>query len=177
LHRTLAEAADPLMLFNRVAIARLLIWRGRLDEALVKIQKLGEVDPDGLLYHFIRARYLLARSDLQGCLKELKRCEEVTPGTRSKPVIRALYCALAGDKEQARTLLRDKETLPEFPPTRWGMLWAYCELGDPDECFRWLEEAVASHSIAFQSLRLDPLFEQVRADPRFQTLLKKMNLA
>jgi adenylate cyclase len=175
--RAMAEAADPLWPRNLAQLAHLLIWLGRLDEAFVKIQKLGEVQPDGLGYHVALARYHLARSDLERSLKENQRVEELQTEPRWKPIVRALRYALSGEKEQARALLRHEETLPEFHPADPIRVWIYAELGDLDDCFRLLEKAVRGHDVPFQQIRLDPRLEHLRRDPRFQTLLKKMNLA
>ena len=168
---SLAEGADPLSPGNLHCAAWLLVWLGRLDEALVKIQRLGEVGPDGELYHAALAFHHLARSDLQGCLKELNRYEEVASEPRWKPIVRALHYALSGEKERARTLLRIEETLPVLPGFNRTIVWAYCELGDLDECFRWIEKGVW-----FGQIRLDPRLERIRNDPRFPALLRKMNL-
>jgi len=168
----LAEAADPLWPNNFYCQAFLLIWLGKLDQAFVKVQKLGELQPDYPEYPFLRAGYYLARSDLEGCLKELQQYEDAEQKPWWKPVIRALRCALSGEREQARALLRHAESLPEFPGTKPAIVWVYCELGDLDECFRLLEKGVP-----FQQIRLDPRLEPLRRDPRFHVLLKKMNLA
>jgi adenylate cyclase len=177
LEHTLAEEADPLWPLNLFQMALLLIWLGRPDEALVKIQKLNELEPSGQLYHNALARYYLARSDLEQCLKEIQRVEELQPEPRWKPIIRAFYYTLSGEKEQAKALLTQEETLPGFLPADWAIVWVYAELGDLDACFRRLEKAIRIHNPPFQQIRLDPRFEHVRGDPRFQVLLKKMNLA
>jgi adenylate cyclase len=168
----LAEAADPLWPNNFYCQAFLLIWLGKLDQALGKVQKLGELQPDYPEYPFLLAGYYLARSDLEGCLKQLQRYEDAEQKPWWKPVIGALRCALSGEKEQARALLRHAESLPEFPGTKPAIVWVYCELGDLDQCFRWMEQGVP-----FQQIRLDPRLEPLRRDARFQVLLRKKNLA
>lgn len=173
----LAEAADPLSIRFLTSSALLLIWLGRLDEAAIKIQKLSELQPEGTSYRSTLARYHLARADLKQCLSEMHQLEERIPEPRFVPVMRALAHALSGEEEKARTLLRNEGTLPRFHPTDWLVVWAYAELGDLDDCFRLLEKAVHHHDIPFQAVRLDPRFENLRNDARFQALLGKMNLA
>jgi adenylate cyclase len=173
----LAEGADPLSPRNLYNPAELLAWLGRFDEALVKIQRLGELDHLGLLYHVALTRYHLARSDLEGFLKEQQRSVEVFPDPRWKGVFRAWYYALSGEKEQSRALLMQEDTLPEFPQIAWAVAWGYAELADLDECFRWLERAFEKHLLPIYAFRLDPRREDVRSDPRFPVLLKRMNLA
>ena len=174
---TLAEATDPLWPLNLFNFALLLIRLGRLDEALVRIQRLGEVEPDGVMYHSAQVQYCLAQPDLEQCLKEIRRLEDLQTDPRDKQRERAFYYALAGEKEKARALLRHDETLPDRPHRAQNIARIYAELGDLDECFRWLEKAIGTHNIAFQGWRLDRRLEHVRSDPRFQLLLKRMNLA
>ena len=174
---TLAEAADPLWLDNLRNFAPALIWLGRLDEALLKIQKIGKLQPDGRSFHGALATYYLARSDLAQCLHELERSEELEVEPRYKPMLRAMYYALSSEKEKARALLKREETLPEFGQISTFIAQTYAELGDLDECFGWLDKAFLAHNLPIAGFRLSPRLEHVRSDPRFQVLLKKMNLA
>lgn len=168
----LAEAADPLSPFNLYCSTWLSIWLGRLDEAFVKIQKLDELQRDAPGTHLLHARYHLSRSNLAGCLAELTRWGEGITDPRLQEVARALYFALSGEKERSRDLLRRVETLPEFSESRVWVVWAYCELGDLDGCYRW-----AHRGVSFNPIRLDPRLEPMRKDPRFPMLLKQRNLA
>jgi len=174
---TLAEQADPLWVLNLYHFAHLLIWIGRLDEALAKIRKIGELDPEGSGYHGCLFSYHLARSDREAALQEIRRYEELHPEPREKEVLQAAYYAVSGEKEQAIALLRHEETLPDRPQGAQHVAQVYASLGDLDECFRWLAKAIGSHYITLQPWRLDPRLEPVRNDPRFPSLLKKMNLA
>jgi len=174
---TLAEGADPLWLANLGQLAMLLTWLGRFDEALVKLQRIGELAPSWPFYHGVLAMYCLARSDREQGLKELNQFVELSPNPRAKAAVRALSHALSGEKEQAIALLQHEETLPESPDTDWVVARAYALLGDLDGCFRVLEKMVKYRYLSFQQWRLDPRLEHVRRDPRFQGLLKKMNLS
>ena len=174
---TLAEQADPLWILNLFHFAHLLIWLGRLDEALAKIRKLGELEPGGVGYHGCLSSYYLARSDLEGALEEFRQAEALHPEPRDKQVMQAVYYAMSGEKGQARALLRTEETLPDRPHWAQNIAEAYALLGDLDECFHWLEKAIGTHYITLQPWRLDPRLKNVRGDPRFQAILKKMKLA
>jgi adenylate cyclase len=173
----LAEAADPFWPLNLRSLAELLIWLSRLDEALVKIQKVSELEPSGHQNHAVLAEYYFARSDLDRSLKEIRQIEELEPNPRRKPGWRSLYYVYSGEKEKARALLREEEVSPESPwsPAIFAMVYAL--LGDLDDCFRWLEKAIEIHSLPLQSIRLNPQYENIRSDPRFQLMLKKVNLA
>ncbi len=50
----------------------------------------------------------------------------------------------------------------------------YIGLGEIDEAFQWLEKAREEQSV-WLYLRIDPRYDPLRSDPRFQDLLRRMN--
>jgi TolB-like protein/tetratricopeptide (TPR) repeat protein len=174
---TLAEQADPLSAMNLFLLARLLAWLGRPDEALVKVHKLGEIAPNTGEYHLSLGWYHESRSDYSNYLKENLRAEEFEEDPGQDPITRAFLHAVAGEREQARAILGRLESAPVEPRFIWQLARIYAELGDLDGCFRWLEMGVSRHALSLGNFRFNPRLARVREDPRFQTLLKKMNLA
>jgi hypothetical protein len=53
----------------------------------------------------------------------------------------------------------------------------YIALGDTESAFSSLEKAYSVHDLQLQYLKVDPDFDPVRADPRFQDLLRRVGLA
>jgi hypothetical protein len=53
----------------------------------------------------------------------------------------------------------------------------YLGLGDKDEAFAWLERVYSQHSNVLTTLKVDPHFDPLRSDPRFQDLLRRVGLA
>ena len=173
----LAEATDPFSSKNLFQLSCLLLWLGRLEEAFEKIQKLGELAPSGRGYHNVLARYYLAKSEPARALPEIRKVEEEAADPRLKNAMRALYHTAAGEREKAVEILRAEDNRPLFSPTAWILGWIYAELGDLENCFRWLEKARVGRNLPLQQFRLDPRLEHVRKDPRFRELLSKLNLA
>jgi len=52
----------------------------------------------------------------------------------------------------------------------------YTHLGDKDQAMRWLEESYEKHEFFLTFLTVAPAFDPFRDDPRFQDLLRRMNL-
>ena len=50
-------------------------------------------------------------------------------------------------------------------------------LGDYDEAFAWFERAYQEKSASLQYLKVYPLFDPVRKDPRFADLVRRVGLA
>lgn len=52
---------------------------------------------------------------------------------------------------------------------------AYVGLDEKDQSIAWLQKAEAAHSVSLNSLKVEPLFDPLRTDPRFQHILRQMN--
>jgi len=53
----------------------------------------------------------------------------------------------------------------------------YLGLGDKERALEWLGKAVEERSAGVSWLKVVPLFDPLRSDPRFTDLLRRMNLA
>ncbi|MGA8493226.1 MAG: hypothetical protein WB711_22585 [Terriglobales bacterium] len=54
---------------------------------------------------------------------------------------------------------------------------AYIGLGNIDQAVRWLEKAHSEHSSSLTALKVDPTYDPLRGDSRFQKLLRQIGLA
>ena len=86
-----------------------------------------------------------------------------------------LLYALAGRRAEALEELRILEELAEeryIPPLAFAEIHA--GLGDKDEAFTWLDRAIKERDCHVVFLRSSPTFDELRADPRFQDLLRRI---
>ena len=58
----------------------------------------------------------------------------------------------------------------------YGIAQFYCDLGDKEHAFEWLNTAYQEHDSNLASLSVDFVFDSVRDDPRYTDLLKRMGL-
>ena len=52
----------------------------------------------------------------------------------------------------------------------------YLGLGEKDKALNWLEKCYDEQDIVCWYLKVDPLYDGIRNEPRFQALLKKVGL-
>ena len=88
-------------------------------------------------------------------------------GGRSVGIARVY--ALTGRQREARQMISGLKA-PAI-----GMAAVYVALGDKDEAFRVLEKAVQERNSYLVYFKEDPPLENLHSDPRWRTLLRRMN--
>jgi hypothetical protein len=63
------------------------------------------------------------------------------------------------------------------PLSSFAMARMYARLGDNDRVLEWLQKAYDKHSDYLVLLKVDPLFDPLRSDPRFAKLMRDIGLA
>jgi Flp pilus assembly protein TadD len=84
--------------------------------------------------------------------------------------------ALSGRRAEAKKILAQLVELSKhryIPETNVAVV--YIALGEKDRALDWLEKAYAEHSPGVSMLKVDPRYDSLRSDPRFQDLLRRMN--
>jgi serine/threonine-protein kinase len=76
--------------------------------------------------------------------------------------------------QQIKKLLQVNQHQPMDPIV---MVEAYAGVGDNEQTLVWLEKAYAQHSNGLTALKVDPVYDPLRGDPRFQRLLAQVGLA
>jgi hypothetical protein len=61
-----------------------------------------------------------------------------------------------------------------IPP--YFVAFLYARLGDKDQAFEWLEKGYEDRGPFLSALRVDPAFDNLRSDPRYADLLRRVGL-
>jgi serine/threonine-protein kinase len=84
--------------------------------------------------------------------------------------------AAAGKPAEARRILEDLHALAKkryvLP---YGFALIHIGLGENEEALEWLERACQDRNGMMAFLQVEPRFDPLRDDPRFQDLLRRMN--
>src|SRR5579862_6887664 len=172
-----SQTLDPLSIIINVAIGWANYMARRYDEALEQFLQTVELDPNypvthwflGLLYR-ATGRYDLA----------ITEGEKGVNFSGVSPVIRAALAhsyGKAGRTKEARQILDDlasvakcKYVAPHF------FAGIYIGLGENDRALDCLEKSYEEHSHWLIYLHIDPTMDDLRSEPRFQDLLKRVGL-
>jgi serine/threonine protein kinase/tetratricopeptide (TPR) repeat protein len=172
-----ALTLDPLSLIITRDVGWMLYFARRYDEANEYFLRALELDP-----HFMRAHLILGQSYLQQGLFEKAEREFETAELSSQGSVGTImlgYChARAGNVRRGRRILDSLLTLSSttyVPPG--GIAFLYDALGNRDKAFEWLHKAADEHSGIFMFMKVDPLFDGLRNDPRYADLLRRVGLS
>ncbi len=128
---------------------------------------------------FASAHELLACAYL-GAGRQAEALAELGRSTESDvkhAALRAWVLAEMGDLTAATRLLRDLEERSQREYVDLGMLAALHALtGDKDRAFALLDKAYAERNWSLRDLKVSPVWDPLRSDPRFSRLLRRVNL-
>ncbi len=170
-----ARQLDPLSLIIATDNGAILFTSRQYDRALEKLREVRELDPG-----FPRAAGLIVRADEQkgmfaDALAELEKSRPVY-NSWTCPELAYIY-GRTGQQAQAELALAKLEQLNRRQPVDPILFVApYIGMDKKDDAFLWLNKAYAEHSNALTGLKVDPLYDPLRRDPRFQDLLSRVGL-
>jgi TolB-like protein/DNA-binding winged helix-turn-helix (wHTH) protein/Flp pilus assembly protein TadD len=135
-------------------------------------------DPnDWLEFHFI-GMGLEALGRPSEAIAEYQKAAEMSNGDQDPVAGRAHALAVMGRRAEAEAILRDlQRNSKNVYPSPYLIAAIHAGLGQTDKAFEWLERAFQEHSwdIAWQ-IKADPRIDNLRSDPRFQSLLRRAGL-
>jgi adenylate cyclase len=173
---------DPLGRFANVTImARLLYSIREYDKAIEHLKKIREFDPDFKQVASLLGWCYLQKSQFAEAIKEFQSLLDPSKGKADLNLTR-LACAYAksGRREEAVRILNDLEEVSksEFIPAN-RIFFIHLALGNNDEAFRLMQEAFdkKEYESLYWTLMTDPIYDEVRSDPRFKSLAHRLNLA
>ncbi|MCA1637579.1 MAG: protein kinase [Acidobacteria bacterium] len=170
-----ARELDPLSLPTNRGVGYRLYHARRYDEAIEVLQKTIEMDPNYDSAYVIMGYAYTGKGQFKEAIAAYQ--EAIRLGDKSSSVQIYLGEAYArnGEREKAQAILKQMQTTKEYvSPGELAIL--YGALGDKEAAFASLEKAYAEHDLQLQFLKVDPSFDPLRDDPRFQDLMRRIGL-
>jgi len=169
---------EPFSSVNNARLSSMLFLARRYDEALAQSLRVLELDslvpgPAG-------------RGDLARAYLWLGRCAESLAALEGRPVFSAIFSggllgyayARCGRRAQALAELDRLGAVAREGRyvSHYALAMIHAGLGDNEQALAELDSAYVERAWAMFTLRVDPTFDGLRADPRFGRLLKKVGL-
>jgi tetratricopeptide (TPR) repeat protein len=150
---------------------RILFYQLRFDEALETAELLLAKDPS--------VPYL--RGWIVAILSHQDRAAEALQYAQDEPVLFARLTALAithhalGNLDEAEAAQQElEEAYRDLAAAQQA--WIFAHWGEFETAIDWLEIAVDIHDSGIIDLKTDPSFARMRGHPRYEALLRKMNV-
>ena len=172
---------DPLSAEANTCLGIALLDGHRYDEALQQLRTTVEAEPDYWLAHLYFARALEKKGELSAAIAELKKTTLIE-GAPAEVVSALGYAyAVSGNKAEAEKIIlqlkEQSEQSKQFYVPAYGIATIYAGLGDKERAFAYLEKEYANGAFYLNYLKVDPEVDNLRSDPRFADLLRRVRLA
>ncbi|PZR72557.1 MAG: hypothetical protein DLM52_12635 [Chthoniobacterales bacterium] len=164
-----AVELDPLATPPHNNLARILWYEGKLDEADVVARKAAELQPNAASSRRWQVLVAIKQGDSEKALREAQL--EPDPSYRRFELAVAQYAR--GDQKAADAALAD--LIANDQGLDYQVAQVYAVRGDKEKAFEWLQIAFDNHDTGMLALLVDPLLNSLRDDPRYKTLIAKMN--
>ena len=174
-HLELARSLDPLgsTITDRLIAVR--YWEGRFPEAIELAHEVLERYPDQ-----IGPRSLMNLAYSYGGQPELAwaNLRELKARHVRTGLMEVMALGRFGRREEGLNLIRQLETEYGRDPasSRQGFALAWASLGDHAQALKWLERAADLHEYQILNLAVNPAFAEMRNDPGFRALEKRIGL-
>jgi serine/threonine-protein kinase len=165
---------DPLNSFFQSALAYFLYHARRYDDAIVQIRSTLELEPASTLAHHLLGCCLLWQGDPAGAIAEFQRTRAIVAGAWYQGLLGYAH-AISGDRARAEQILRELEQMAtrRYVSTS-AFAHIYLGLGEKEKALDWLEKSYHDQESACWYLKVDPIYDSVRDEPRFQALVQKV---
>jgi len=170
-----AKDLDPLSLIISADLAELLLIAHSYDESIQQSRRTIEMDANFALAHNQLAQAYLQKRMFGEAVAELQKAIKLSGGSPTFTANLARAYAAMGRRNEAIELLDDlrKHSSPRYSDAS-EIAAVYVALGDSDRAMTWLEKGFEERFNP--SVLLRPGFDPLRADPRFQNLLRRIGL-
>ena len=168
---------DPLNVRTNARYGQFLNHAGRTDEALAVLKRTMELDPEyWLAYQFATSTHLVRKEYAEAIAKAEITQRLNTESTR--PVVYGSYAkAKLGDVQTPLRALNELNALAKekyVPNVNIAVL--QLALGRRDDALTSLERAAGERDSWMTFLKVEPVWFELKGDPRFESLIQSMRL-
>lgn len=172
-----ARELDPLSLIINTDVGHILYLSRQYDRAIEVYRKVLDLEPN---YSTARLRLGEAceqKGMYEEAIVEYRKALGISKDPTTEAWLGRTY-AVTGQKDKAHRILDELKKLHQRDP-HWFFQIAtiYEGLGEKDQAFEWLEKGSEPEAGNLTLLKVDPIVDGLRSDPRFGILLGRIGLA
>lgn len=174
-HIVQARQLDPVFPLYGAIEGMILHHAGRDAEALAKLQKCAEVEPNFWITFLMLGKVYTQQRQLPAAIAALEKARQLSRGNSETIGSIGYVAGRFGDKTRAEAVLQELKSLSAqhyIPP--YCIALADLGLDRQDAAFADLERACEERDVRVTLLKVDPRWESVRSHPRFLSILKRV---
>jgi TolB-like protein/Tfp pilus assembly protein PilF len=170
-----AVELDPLSLIINADLGGTLMMARRYDQAIAQLQRTLALDERFGYAHWNLGEAFYLKGDTAAAIAEYEKARALDDDPQIVGLLGRAY-ADAGQKDKAMELLRQIEARPKQQFVRGYIVsLIYIGLGDKAKAIDCLEHEYIEHdNIDTAWIRVDPMLDPLRGDPRFEALAEKI---
>jgi TolB-like protein/DNA-binding winged helix-turn-helix (wHTH) protein/Flp pilus assembly protein TadD len=172
-----ARELDPLAEDLHVSYGITLYNARHHDEAVRELRSLLAINPNNTQALLILGLTLTASERFDEAIRTLEL--GASRSHRSPMMLGALAGAYGRDGQRARGLRIVDELISLRKAnyvTAGAFVFAYMGLGEYEQGFAWLERGFAERTTIMAFIKVNPIYDPVRTDPRFMDLVRRVGL-
>jgi TolB-like protein/Flp pilus assembly protein TadD len=166
---------DPLLGLTNAFLGYIYLYARRYDQAIAQFVKTIELDPNSAFAQGGLGWAYRCKLMHEPAIAAWQKAVELWHGPSPLSWFGEAYAA-AGRQAEAHQILEQLfELSKQRYVTPYGVARVYAALGNKEEALRWLERAYQLRAEWMVLLKVDPCFDDLRPEPPFQELLRRMN--
>ena len=171
-----AETIDPLSVLFQTDHGEYYYFARRPDEAMAQLKKAIDMDPSFVRAHFLMGRALIQKGRCDDGIDEAIRAEKMGPEGEQLGWLAQEY-AECGRKAEAQKVMNQLLEISknQYVSPHWFAA-TEASLGHKDQAFKWLDQAIDRRFGPMIYLKVNPIWDPLRADPRFAERLRRVGL-
>ena len=170
-----AVELDPLSLIINVNLGENYFYARQYDEALAQLRQTVEMDPRFYLAHWFLGEVWQLKGKVNETIAEYRKAAELNDDPYLLALLGQAY-ARAGQREEAQKILArlSEETKSRYVPA-YSFALMYLSLGDKERAIDEMERAYRERAnIDVWMIKVDPMLDDLRGNPRFEALAEKV---
>jgi Flp pilus assembly protein TadD len=134
-----------------------------------------ELDPRFVPAHLALGQAYVQKQMLPEAIRELEKAVDLSGGSPLYLASLAHAYGVTGRRRDASKVIDQLKTLAARQyVASFDMALAWLGLGDPDRCLASLEQSVEDRSPRLLFLSVEPRFDPLRSNPRFQAVVRRV---
>ncbi len=171
-----AQELDPLSLIINADLGEVYTWARQYDKAIEQLRKTIEMDQSFYYAHWHLGLAYALKGSIQEGIAEYQKARSLDDDPWVLALLGHAYAASGKRDEALKTLDQLKETSKQRYVRQYIFAVVYAGLNEKDQAFQWLEKGYQGRADDLTLIKVDPLLDNLRSDPRFADLVRRVGL-